>query len=971
MASSKPVKYFHTDLLHRKIYATDASVYRVVPEAVAYPENEKDIIALLQYARTQDMPLIPRAAGTSLAGQVVGKGIIADVSRHMTRILDFDRTRRTVTVQPGVIRDSLNDYLRPYGLFFSPNTSTSNRCTIGGMTANNSAGSTSIRYGVTRDKIVRIRGVLADGTPVTFEALTERQWNAKKTNGTPEGNIYLAIDRMLRNEKNRELILRNFPPPTLHRRNMGYALDSLLQAEYFGGSDPLIPIQKLFAGSEGTLLFFTEITLLLDPLPPPHRRVIAAHYDSLDKALHAVPASMQHELYMCELMDDVILEQTRHNRKQSENRFFIQGNPAAVLLLEVAANDKQEADKRASQLIDTLTRNNPAYATPVLYGDEIRRALELRAAGLGLLGNIVGDTKPVACIEDTAVPVEELPDYISDFKKRMLSFGQKSVYYAHAGAGELHLRPMLNMKKSKDVEMFEKITREVARLVKKYRGSMSGEHGDGRLRSGLLPMMLGEETYRLLVRTKEIFDPGYLLNPGKIVHPEPMTSHLRYEPDRKEPLIPSKLDFTDSLGILRNVEKCNGSADCRKLTSSGGNMCPSYRASRDEKNTTRARANALREFLTHSSGVNPFDHEELYEIFDLCLSCKACATECPSSVDIATLKAEFLYQYQKIHGIPFRTKIIANSAKINRYISRIPGMYRVSNALSNTDLFKKITGIARERRLPAMQPVTFGRWLRGQDFTPSGTTRGKLYLFVDEFTNYYDVDTGKYAFRLLRELGYEITVLPNRESGRTYLSKGLLDQAAELAGYHTGLYAERLTDDTVLVGIEPSAVLVFKDEYLRLASDKESAAYVAERTYTLEGFLTREYKAGRITQRDFHSEEKHIHIHAHCHQKSLTGTGELETALSMPEHYRVTVLPTGCCGMAGAFGYEKEHYVFSMKVGESETFPHIRQIPSGEVLSVSGTSCRHQISDGAGRTGIHTAEILYRALARKQKKTKD
>ena len=662
---------YYDDLL-KSIYATDASVYRMLPLAVAYPKNKDDIKLLIKFTKTHKTALIPRTAGTSLAGQCVGEGIVVDVSKYFTKILDINEKEQTVTVQPGVVRDELNTYLKPFGLFFGPNTSTSNRCMIGGMVGNNSSGTTSIQYGVTRDKVMELQTILSDGSEAVFNELSSEEFQQKAKEDTLEGQIYKTIFNELKPESVQNQITKNFPKPEIHRRNTGYAIDELIQSEIFSETSKSFNMCKLLSGSEGTLAFTTQITLKLDRLPPSEAILVAAHFNSIENCLKAVVPVMKHDLYTCEMMDKTILDCTKHNKTQQENRQFLQGDPKAILMCEVRGDSLIEVQAKASDLISTFEKSGLSYANPMLIGDSVNKANNLRSAGLGLLGNIIGDKKAVACIEDTAVVLEDLSNYISEFTALMKSYKQDTVYYAHAGAGEIHLRPILNLKKTEDVALFRKITTDVAHLVKKYKGSMSGEHGDGIVRGEFIPMMIGTENYQILKRIKTAFDVDTIFNPGKIVDAFPMDKSLRYEVNRVEPEIETLLDFSKSQGILREAEKCNGSGDCRKLPEFGGTMCPSYRATRNEKDTTRARANALREFLTNSDKANKFNHIELKEVFDLCLSCKACASECPSSVDVASLKAEFQYQYQKANGVSLRTKLFAFNNKLNSYGSKLP-----------------------------------------------------------------------------------------------------------------------------------------------------------------------------------------------------------------------------------------------------------------------------------------------------------
>ncbi|CAM1350406.1 FAD-binding and (Fe-S)-binding domain-containing protein [Tenacibaculum ascidiaceicola] len=944
------------DDLHKNIYATDASVYRKIPLAVAYPKNIQDIQLLIDFATKNNITLIPRTAGTSLAGQCVGDGIVVDVSKHFTNILAFDEINKTITVEPGIIRDDLNRFLKPFGLFFGPNTSTSNRCMIGGMVGNNSSGSTSIRYGVTRDKVIAIQGLLSDGSEVTFSEITSAEFNQKKIENSLEGNIYRAIYTELSQEAIQQEIKKEFPKESIHRRNTGYAVDEFLTFDLFGGTEPTINPAKFLSGSEGTLVFSTAITIQLDDLPPTQSIMVCPHFTSVNESLKATVTTMKHTLYACELMDKVILDCTKNNREQAKNRFFLQGDPEAVLMLEVSANTIEEAEVLADKLIEDLKANNFGYHYPKVYGEDIAKVHQLRKAGLGLLGNIVGDDKAVACIEDTAVALEDLPNYIEEFTKIMDKYQQRAVYYAHAGAGELHLRPILNLKKKEDVVLFRKITTETAELVKKYQGSFSGEHGDGIVRAEFIPLMIGDKNYQLLRRIKKAFDPNNVFNKGKITDAFPMDQSLRYEIDRNEPEIKTIQDFSDSEGILKLAEKCNGSGDCRKSPEAGGTLCPSYRATRNEKETTRARANTLREVLTNNTAKNKFDSKELKNILDLCLSCKACASECPSNVDIASMKAEFLYQYQETNGYSFRSKLFANNAKYNKLGSKFPVL---TNFFTNTTLAKKVMGVATERSVPKLAKQPLSTWLKKYQSTNSKKT---VYIFNDEFTNYYDTEIGKDAVVVLEKLGYEVKTVDHEESGRSYISKGFLKEAKEITNNNITIFKELISEETPLVGIEPSAILTFRDEYLRLADDKISAKKLSENCFTIEEFLANEHANGSLDTTKFSNETKELKIHGHCHQKALSSTHASFSILNIPKNYKVTIMNTGCCGMAGSFGYEKEHYKVSMQVGEDTLFPKVRNCSVDTEIVAAGTSCRHQIYDGTKRLAKHPVTILREAL---------
>ena len=954
----------HYDDLMKTLYATDASVYRMLPLAVAIPKSENDLKVLIDFAKEYKTSLIPRTAGTSLAGQCVGKGIVVDVSKHFNSILNFDETNKTITVQPGVVRDELNNFLKPYGLFFGPNTSTSNRCMIGGMVGNNSSGTTSIKYGVTRDKVVALKTLLSDGSTVTFHDITRLEFQEKLKLEGLEGNIYRALHNELQSKSVQNDIIKEFPKAKIHRRNTGYAIDEIIKTNPFSDSDIPLNVCKLLSGSEGTLAFTTEITLKLDSLPPAKSIMVAAHFSSIENCLNAVESVMQHDLYTCEMMDKTILDLTKHNKNQNENRQFIQGDPEAILMCEIRDTNMDGVNEKARALVKTLQANGLGYAYPMLLGEAIEKAMDLRKAGLGLLGNIIGDKKTAPCIEDTAVTLSELSNYIKEFTALMDGYEQKAVYYAHAGAGELHLRPILNLKKKADVELFRKITTDVAHLVKKYGGSMSGEHGDGIVRAEFIPLMIGEKNYEIIKRIKKAFDPNNIFNPGKIVDAFPMDKSLRYEPDRVEPEIRTVLDFSDSLGILRETEKCNGSGDCRKLPEFGGTMCPSYRATRNEKDTTRARANALREYLTQSDKVNRFDHEELKQVFDLCLSCKACASECPSSVDVASLKAEFEYQYQKSNGSSLRTKIFVYNNRLNAFGSRFSSIsnFMFSNALSGS-IIKKSLGISHNRKLPQISSFSLFNWIKeNEKQIVTNNYLKEIYLFVDEFTNYLDTKIGQDAILLLERLNYKVNVLPNKESGRAFLSKGFLEQAQQVANENITLFKNIISEKTPLIGIEPSAILTLKDEYLKLADDKNAAKSIAANTYLIEEFIQSEIELGNIVPGQFTSEAKTIKFHGHCHQKALSNQKPTFDILNLPKNYKVTIIPSGCCGMAGSFGYEKEHYDVSMAIGEQTLFPAVRNAADEVIIAANGTSCRHQIKDGTQRLALHPIEILYDAL---------
>ena len=944
--------------LVKTLYATDASVYRELPYAVAIPKTTDDIKQLVEFAKANTIPLIPRAAGTSLAGQCVGDGIVVDVSKYMNTILEINTQEQWVRVQPGVVRDHLNAFLKPYGFFFGPNTSTANRCTMGGMVGNNSCGSTSIVYGATRDHTLAVKTILSDGSAVEFSALTKDEFSAKTTGSTLEAALYKQIFSELNTTKIQNQISDGYPKASITRRNTGYAVDALLDTNVFKDTEEAFNFSKLLCGSEGTLAFTIELKLQIVPLPKPFQVVLNAHFNSISESLQATLIAMKQAPSACELMDKTILECTKDNISQQKNRFFVEGDPEAILMVEFRGDTIEEANQQAQTLELNLKKLDLGFAYPLVEGQDCDKVWELRKAGLGLLANIPGDAKAVACIEDTAVALEDLPLYIEAFTSLMKTYNQKAVYYAHAGAGELHLRPVLNLKSSKDVALFRSISEASATLVKSFKGALSGEHGDGRVRSEFIPLVLGEDNYQLLKRIKSTWDPLALFNPGKIVDAVAMDTALRYEADTDIPKVDTLYNFESTGGLLSTVEKCNGSGDCRKLSFAGGTMCPSYRATMDEKDSTRGRANVLREFLTQNTKENPFDHPEIKDAMDLCVSCKACKSECPSNVDMASLKAEFLFQYQKSNPVSLRTKLIAHNAKLNSIARHFSGVY---NFIANTSWFKTLIGVHPNRSLPSLNSTTLRQWFASyqQKEHPK-----KVYLFCDEYTNHYDVEIGKKSIILLNSLGYHVLMTAHSESARAYISKGFLEQAKAIATANIKTFNALINTTTPLLGIEPSAILGFRDEYPNLVDSvlKPKAENLAKNVFTIEEFLAYEMKANTIDVSKFTTASKTIYYHGHCHQKALSSNSYALTTLGIPANFTVQPIDAGCCGMAGAFGYEKEHYELSQQIGEDRLFPTLRTIDSNALVAASGTSCRHQIKDGLNKTALHPIEVLYNAL---------
>jgi len=956
------------DPLSRTIYSTDASEYQERPIAVAMPKSAADVQRLVQFAAKHRIGLIPRGAGTSLAGQVVGGGIVVDLGRHLNQIVGLDVERRRVRVQPGVVRNELNRFLAPHGLFFGPETSTANWAMIGGMVGNNSCGSNSIAYGSTRDHLVSVQGYLADGSAVTFGPLSAEAFAAKAAGTSLEARIYREVGGMLGDAATRQLVRDSFPRPEVTRRNTGYALDALMRASCF---EPTVAddfnMCRLLAGSEGTLFVGVEFELNLLPVPPPGA-VVVVHCRTVDEALRAAVIAMRHGPTGCELIDDTILECTKANLEQARNRDFVVGDPGAILVVEMRHDYRPTLEALLGRVEADLRAAGLGYAFPVLFGSDGDKVWELRRAGQGLVNNVPGDAKPREIVEDTAVAVEDLPAYIAEFDRLLAEkYGIDCIHYAHAGAGELHLRPLFDLHSPAGLKMFRDVATDVAALVRKYRGSLSGEHGDGRLRGEFIRTMVGDACYDLFVRVKRAFDPDGILNPGKIVDAPPMDTSLRILPGEPEPTRDTVFRFADTGGVMRAAEKCTGVGQCRKSHLAGGTMCPSYMATRDEVHTTRARANVLRQALAGSKAeANPWTKPELASVMDLCLSCKACKSECPSNVDMARLKAEWQQHWHDAHGVPWRTRLVAGTAAMLRKASRAPWLY---NLLATAPLFsevvKRVAGFAPARSLPRLPSTTLTAWRAGRG-PQAAATRGRVHLFVDEFTDTLDAEVGIKAVELLEGLGYEVIVPKHVDSGRAQLSTGLVREAAELAATNVSLLDPVVTDDAPLIGIEPSAILTFRDEVPDLvpASLEAAARRLAGRTLLIDEFLAREARAGRITAADFTGQAKRIAVHGHCHQKALSSVADTADILSLPVNHSVEVIPSGCCGMAGSFGYGRGHFDVSMKIGELVLFPFIRKAPRDVAVAAPGTSCRHQIKDGTGRHAFHPVEILHAALVR-------
>lgn len=950
-----------TDTLHRIAYATDASAYRELPLGVCYPETDEDIIRLIETAKERHTCLIPRAGGTSIAGQVVGNGIVVDISKHFNKILEINAEEKWVRVQPGVVRDELNLALQPYGLFFSPETSTSNRCCIGGMTGNNSCGTHSLIYGSTRHHVLQIKGYLSDGS--YFDS-------AIRGNSELEKRVYAQLEAWKNDPYICKLIEDNFPDKSLQRRSCGYAIDEAIENEH-------IDLCKLICGSEGTLAFITEIKLSLDDLPPKETMALCAHCKSLEDSFEANLVALKHNPVAIELMDGKILELSKGNISAEKNRFFVKGDPAALLISEFNGPDMEA---NADALEKALAESGLAYICTRVYGSDVSRVWALRKAGLGVLSGMKGDAKPIGVIEDTAVAPERLPAYMKDFREMLEKLGLSCVYYGHISTGELHLRPIINIKTPEGKELFRAVAEETAKLVRKHKGSLSGEHGDGRLRGEFIPLMYGEECYRMMREVKKCWDPDGVFNRNKIVDAPGMDEWLRFNVGQSYNIasqIPAdktyfnwRADFdechTEGVSgvssqmhaLMCSIEQCNGAGDCRKSNLMGGTMCPAFKASCDELKTTRARANILRECLTNGEG---FDAPEIKEILDSCLACKGCRSECPSNVDMTRIRAEVLQQIYDRKGTPLRSFAVARMAWVERMGAYVAPLYNFFAGWNfSANIIKKIIKFAPERAIPKI----YFRKFKTSDVIHDR----KVYFFLDEFTKYNEPELAESLISLLEKLKYQVIIPKHVESGRAAISKGCLKLAKKFALKNVNVLKTLISDDAPLIGIEPSCILSFRDEYPDLVPTamRKEAKKLAENCFLYDEFIMKEVEAGRISSEQFKEEEVDIWLHGHCHQKALVGVEKTAAALRLIKGADVHVIPSGCCGMAGSFGYEAEHYKTSLAIGEMVLFPAVRKAVAADgkpaIVAAPGTSCRQQIFDGTGVKAVHPIVILDKYL---------
>jgi FAD/FMN-containing dehydrogenase/Fe-S oxidoreductase len=947
------------DLTSRRLYSTDASIYQIEPLGVVIPRTVEDVHATVQIAGEMRVPITARGGGTSLSGQSIGPGVVVDCSKYLNTILDVDVEAKVARIQPGVVLDQLNRALGQFDLQFGPEVATASRANLGGMIGNNSAGSRSIVYGKTIDHVRRLDAVLSDGTRTTFGAVTADEWERKAAGRNLEGAIYREVQQVV--HEHADEIRRRFP--RILRRVSGYNLDVLDQGLAGLHNGPVhlpVGLHQLLVGSEGTLAFVTGAELGLIRRPPA-RGLLLPHFQSLGAAMDALAACLEFQPSAVELMDQMLLDLARRNLSLKDTMAAVQGRPAALFMVEFVGEEQAEVADRVEKLQRRLHGVNGVTALVPALEPALRNPLwNLRSAAMPLLFGMPGDRKPVTFIEDTAVAPEHLPEYIARFQEVLERHGTSGAFYGHASVGCLHIRPVLNLKNNDDVARMRRITEEISDLVLEYGGSLSGEHGDGLARSEWNRKMFGETVYQAFRRVKRAFDPNNLLNPGKVVDAPAMTDNLRYGPGYAPEEPATLFDYSKQEGLVRAVELCNGSGVCRRMQ--GGTMCPSYRATRDEKDTTRARANALRLALAGDKPLVALRQKWVYEVLDLCLMCKACKSECPSNVDMAKLKAEFLNCYYQDRPRPLGHRLMANIHRLNRLGAPFAGLVnRVQQNRLFRWLLEKAAGIDRRRSLPPLHSDHFRRWFTRHQKQSKAARNGavRVVLLDDCFNTYNEPEVAQAAVRVLEAAGRTVELANLVCCGRPMISKGLLPQARQLVQQQAPLLAARVGDDTPLLGLEPSCLLTLSDEWPELVPGPDTAR-VAKAARLADGWLAEQVQAGGV-KLPLKPRAETCVIHGHCHQKALVGTRGTAAALRLVPELQVEVLETGCCGMAGSFGFEREHFDVSVAVAELDLLPALKTRPDA-VVAAPGTSCRHQIKDLAERRAWHPLEVIAAQL---------
>ena len=937
------------DPFSRVLYSTDASIYQMEPVGVVIPRTTEDVLAVMEIARDNQVPVLPRAGGTGLAGQSVNHAIVLDFSKYLNQVVELNQDEQWVRVQPGIVLDSLNRYLMPYGLQYAPDPTTSNRACVGGGIGNNTCGAHSVIYGKTLDHIKEVDVVLSDAAQAQFRSLEPYELESKLNGDGLESDIYRGVLRIAR-ENLAEIEARY---PKIMRRVSGYNLDSFL------GEEP-VNLTKMVVGSEGTLCVVTESKVNLVPRPT-MTSLSVLHFRDIFAASEATKEVLKHGPSSVEVLDDMVLTRSRESMGQSRNLAFVQGDPGAMLLVEFYGESEQELTAKMNRLKEDMERQRLSYACVNLLSKADQDMVwNVRKGGLGLLMSIHGDAKPIPFVEDPAVDPENLGEFVRRFDEIVRAHDTQAGYYGHASVGCLHIRPLVSLKSDAGIDKMLSIGEEVSDLVKEFGGSMSGEHGDGIVRGVWTEKMFGPEIYQAFRDLKTAFDPQGIMNPGKIIDCPPMRENLRYGGDYRAASLPTHLDFSLDANYAGAVEMCNGMGACRKLT---GTMCPSFMATRDEEHSTRGRANLLRAALSGRLPEGTISDRRLYAAMDLCLECKACKSECESGVDLAKLKYEFLSNYYRTHKMPLRTKLFARIDRINRLGSRLAPLSNWgAGSFLGRWLSTALLGVHPERRLPSFAGQTLPQWFNARQPSNAGRpVKGTVALLNDTFMNYNYPEIGIAAVELLEAAGYRVQLANARCCGRPMISKGLLEDAAAYARHNVALLHAFADQGVPIIGCEPSCLLTLRDEYPEFCRD-DRARKVAEHSYLIDEFLAMLHEKGEL-ELDFSDLPKKILFHGHCHQKSLVGTAPSLTALRLPPGYEVELINSGCCGMAGSFGYEKEHYEVSMTIGEQTLFPAIRSKGPEWEVAVMGVSCRQQVEQGVGRPARHLVQVLRDAVA--------
>ncbi len=934
------------DAFSKVLYSTDASIYQMEPVGVVIPRHKDDVLAAVDVARRTGVPILPRGGGTSLAGQTVNHAIVLDFSKYMDALIEVNPDERWARVQPGIVLDTLNGLLAPHRLKYAPDPSTANRASVGGGIGNNSCGSHSVVYGKTSDHVLELNVVLADGAEARFSNLSQTQLETKLSGNDLESQIYRGIPEIARAHSD-EIKTRY---PNIMRRVSGYNLDRFLN----GGP---VNLSQMLVGSEGTLGVITEARVNLVPTPKATALAIA-HFDTLGEACDATPAILEHSPAAVELVGEMLLERTRNSPTFSRRMTFVSGQPGAILVVEFTGDTQAEAADRAQKLKDALARRRLGYDCLTISDSAAQANVwAVRKAGLGLLMSVRGDAKPIPFVEDTAVDPEHLGRFVRRFDEIVGNHGTTAGYYGHASVGCLHIRPLVSLKTQDGLDTMTSIASEIADLVKEFGGSLSGEHGDGIVRGVWTEKMFGPKIYDAFRQVKQTFDPNGILNPGKIIDTPPLTDNLRYGTGYQTLSFPTQMDFSDQDGFEGALDMCNGMGACRKPD---GTMCPSFMATRDEEHSTRGRANLLRAAISGTLPPETLTSRRLYEALDLCLECKGCKGECPSNVDMAKLKYEFLHNYNRTHGTPLRAKIFAHINRLSRMASRFAPL---ANLAVHTPglrwLLHQFFGIHKKRPLPSFAGQTFPAWFN-KHTPPTNSPRGSVVLFNDTFMNYNVPSIGIAAVELLEHAGFEVILANARCCARPMISKGLLTEAKANARFNVDLLAPYAAQDIPIVGCEPSCLLTLRDEYPDLLCDDDSKS-VAANSFLINEFLMNLHRKGELDL-NFSGKTQRVLFHGHCHQKALIGTADAVKALNLPPNSSVEEAETGCCGMAGSFGFEKEHYDVSMAIGAQKLFPQIASKGDDWEIAVMGISCRQQIEHGANRRPRHLVEVLRDAV---------